>query len=183
MPAMAIGAPLMAIVAGWSMRAMVTGTPAPGVSALRLLEALIPHARAAGKQVLVAGIGAGNGPSVPSHDSFGFARAGLMHKVGFRFGRWPDLIFIQRMVQAAGRPGAYSPAVTRVPVARADASGGDISGTEEDRRIKGGRRSGCCRGACRACAGMPAGLAVRRVRCCRCRSASASSMAGRQNNS
>ncbi|MBV8406659.1 MAG: GNAT family N-acetyltransferase, partial [Alphaproteobacteria bacterium] len=41
------------------------------------------------------------------HEAFGFRRAGLLEKVGWRFGRWTDSLLMQR---ALG-PGGTEPAV------------------------------------------------------------------------
>lgn len=60
-----------------------------------LLTALIPRAAALGKHVLVAGIEAGNQPSIRLHEQLGFMRTGLMPEVGIKFGRWLDLQFMQ----------------------------------------------------------------------------------------
>ncbi|MCW0182038.1 GNAT family N-acetyltransferase [Zavarzinia sp.] len=60
-----------------------------------LLTALIPRAAALGKHVLVAGIEAGNQPSIRLHEQLGFIRTGLMPEVGSKFGRWLDLQFMQ----------------------------------------------------------------------------------------
>lgn len=60
-----------------------------------LLTALIPRAAALGKHVLVAGIEAGNQPSIRLHEQLGFIRTGLMPEVGTKFGRWLDLQFMQ----------------------------------------------------------------------------------------
>ncbi|PWR24655.1 GNAT family N-acetyltransferase [Zavarzinia aquatilis] len=60
-----------------------------------LLTALIPRAAALGKHVLVAGIEAGNQPSIRLHEQLGFLRTGLMPEVGIKFGRWLDLQFMQ----------------------------------------------------------------------------------------
>lgn len=60
-----------------------------------LMQALIQHAREAGKHVMVAGIEAGNENSIRLHEKLGFQRVGLLPQVGTKFGRWLDLCFMQ----------------------------------------------------------------------------------------
>ena len=37
-----------------------------------------------------------NDPSIHLHESLGFARVGALFSVGFKFGRWLDVVFMQR---------------------------------------------------------------------------------------
>jgi phosphinothricin acetyltransferase len=64
-----------------------------------LVEALIGHARAMDKHVMVAGIEAANEPSLKLHARLGFAEVGHLKSVGRKFGRWLDLVFMQLMLQ------------------------------------------------------------------------------------
>jgi len=54
-------------------------------------------ARAAGmhKHVMIAGIDADNAASIGLHRSLGFTSVGHFHEVGFKFGRWLDLVFME----------------------------------------------------------------------------------------
>jgi len=61
-----------------------------------LIEALAERARGLGKHVLVAGIAADNEPSLALHRKLGFSETGRMTEVGFKFGRWLDLVLMQR---------------------------------------------------------------------------------------
>jgi L-amino acid N-acyltransferase YncA len=61
-----------------------------------LLEALIPRAAALGKHVMVGGIDAENTASLRFHERLGFERVAHFKEVGFKFGRFLDLIFVQR---------------------------------------------------------------------------------------
>ena len=61
-----------------------------------LMEALIERATALGKHVMVAAIEAGNRPSIALHERLGFVQTGHMPEVGTKFGRWLDLVFLQR---------------------------------------------------------------------------------------
>jgi phosphinothricin acetyltransferase len=63
-----------------------------------LLVELIAHAVALGKHVMVAGIDADNAVSIGLHQRLGFTVVGRFHEVGFKFGRWLDLVFLQRRV-------------------------------------------------------------------------------------
>jgi phosphinothricin acetyltransferase len=47
---------------------------------------------------MIAGIDAENAPSIRLHESMGFSRAGRFHEVGFKFGRWLDLEFLQCII-------------------------------------------------------------------------------------
>ena len=61
-----------------------------------LLVALIEHARAIGKHVMVAGIAGENDVSLRLHARHGFVETARMPEVGQKFGRWLDLVFMQR---------------------------------------------------------------------------------------
>jgi L-amino acid N-acyltransferase YncA len=62
----------------------------------RLMEALLPRARALGKHVMIGGIDADNAPSIRMHERLGFERSAHMKEVGRKFDRWLDLVFMQR---------------------------------------------------------------------------------------
>lgn len=57
-----------------------------------LMAALIPACRAHGAHVLIACITAENEHSCRFHASLGFHRASLFHAVGYKFGRWLDVV-------------------------------------------------------------------------------------------
>lgn len=61
-----------------------------------LLEALIEAATEAGFRQMIAQIVAGEGGSVPLHRRFGFVEVGRTRSVGRKFGRWLDVITMQR---------------------------------------------------------------------------------------
>jgi phosphinothricin acetyltransferase len=61
-----------------------------------LLSALIGRAEAAGKHVIIGGIEATNAVSIHLHASLGFTEVGRLPEVGHKFGRWLDLIFMQK---------------------------------------------------------------------------------------
>ena len=66
-----------------------------------LVEPLFGLAAGLGKHVMVAGIEAANPASIRLHERLGFERAGLLREVGTKFGRWLDLVFMQRFIAAA----------------------------------------------------------------------------------
>jgi phosphinothricin acetyltransferase len=63
----------------------------------QLLQDLISHAEAAGLKEMIAVIAdQGAEASLALHHKFGFAETGRMGKVGFKFGRWVGIIFLQK---------------------------------------------------------------------------------------
>ena len=66
-----------------------------------LLGTLVERAGTFGLHVLVAGIEAGNEPSIALHRRHGFVETGRMPEVGRKFDRWLDLVFMQRRIGAA----------------------------------------------------------------------------------
>jgi len=68
----------------------------------QLVEALFPLALAQGKHVMVGGIDAENAGSRRFHERLGFVPAGHFREVGHKFGRWLDLVFVQRWLDAPG---------------------------------------------------------------------------------
>jgi L-amino acid N-acyltransferase len=63
-----------------------------------LLEALFPRAAALDKHVMIAGVDAANSASIRFHERLGFERAAHLKEVGHKFGRWLDLVFLQRWI-------------------------------------------------------------------------------------
>jgi phosphinothricin acetyltransferase len=68
--------------------------------ASRLLEALVDEARRLGKHVMIAGVAADNNASIRLHLRHGFVETGRMPEVGIKFGRWLDLVFLQKTLAA-----------------------------------------------------------------------------------
>lgn len=60
-----------------------------------LVAELLKRASGMGKHVMIAGIDADNAASIGLHQSLGFTTVGHFHEVGFKFGRWLDLVFLQ----------------------------------------------------------------------------------------
>ena len=63
-----------------------------------LVSALIARAEAAGVHVMVGAIDAGNASSIHLHRSLGFQEVGRMPQTGIRFGRWLNLVLLQRIL-------------------------------------------------------------------------------------
>lgn len=68
----------------------------------RLLEELIARARALGKHVMVAGVDSENTASLHFLTAHGFVPAGELREVGFKFGRYLNLNFLQLFLNAPG---------------------------------------------------------------------------------
>ena len=72
-----------------------------------LLAALIAGCERAGARQMIAVIGdRGNAASIRLHAGAGFAPIGVLHDVGWKFGRWLDVVLMQRPLG----PGAQVPA-------------------------------------------------------------------------
>jgi len=64
----------------------------------RLLEALVDAATTQQVHVLVGGIDAANTASIALHEQLGFVHCGTVREAGFKFGRWLDLAFYQKVL-------------------------------------------------------------------------------------
>jgi L-amino acid N-acyltransferase YncA len=60
-----------------------------------LVKAVIDHARQKKMHVIIAGVDAAVGASIGLHLSLGFREVAYFKEVGFKFGRWLDLKFLQ----------------------------------------------------------------------------------------
>ena len=65
-----------------------------------LMEALIERARQSEVHVLVAGIDADNVESIRFHERMQFVEVARMPETGRKFGRWLDLVLMQRILEA-----------------------------------------------------------------------------------
>lgn len=63
-----------------------------------LLSYLINHAKQAGMHAMIAGIDGHNTASINLHSSFGFVQVAHFKEVGFKFGRWLDVLFLQLLL-------------------------------------------------------------------------------------
>ena len=69
-----------------------------------LVEALLPRALKLGKHVMIGSIDATNHASVRFHARLGFEPVAHFREVGHKFGRWLDLMFMQRLLDPPGAP-------------------------------------------------------------------------------
>lgn len=65
-----------------------------------LLQPLLQIAKERGLRTMIAGITADNAASLRLHEKLGYERAGVIREAGWKFERWLDLVFLQRMLQA-----------------------------------------------------------------------------------
>ncbi len=63
----------------------------------RLLEILVHEGEKAGLHYLLARISQGNEASIHIHTQFGFTHVGVMHQVGFKFGKYLDVHMMERV--------------------------------------------------------------------------------------
>lgn len=64
----------------------------------RLLAELIARATAIGHHTIIAGIDREQTGSMALHARHGFVEAGHLHQVGFKFGRWLDVVFMEKTI-------------------------------------------------------------------------------------
>ena len=63
-----------------------------------LLAPLIEGAKARGLHAIIAVIDADNEPSLRLHAAFGFEKVGHFKQTGFKFGRWLDVVYMEKLV-------------------------------------------------------------------------------------
>lgn len=64
----------------------------------RLLAPLIPAAEERGLHAIIAAIDAENDASLRLHARFGFEPVGRFRRVGYKFGRWLDVVYLERLL-------------------------------------------------------------------------------------
>ena len=70
----------------------------------KLLDALITDCERAGARQMIAVIGdSGNTASIRVHAATGFAPIGVLPDVGWKFGRWLDVVLMQRALGSGAR--------------------------------------------------------------------------------
>ncbi|MGE0447381.1 MAG: N-acetyltransferase family protein [Vicinamibacterales bacterium] len=69
-----------------------------------LLEAIVDRARQQGYHNVVGGIDRDNAVSIRLHERLGFEHCGTVRHAGFKFGRWLDLVFYQRLLDTPSQP-------------------------------------------------------------------------------
>jgi L-amino acid N-acyltransferase len=70
----------------------------------RLMEQLIAIAQEQEYHVMVGGIDITNAASIALHEKLGFTHAGTIRQAAFKFGRWLDLGFYQRVLETPHAP-------------------------------------------------------------------------------
>lgn len=71
----------------------------------QLLAPLIESAAAIGLHAILAAIDAENQASIRLHAGFGFEKVGQFRQVGFKFNRWLDVVYMERLLAAPGGEG------------------------------------------------------------------------------
>lgn len=69
-----------------------------------ILTELIAEAERRGVHAMIGGIDADNASSIALHERLGFHLVGRLPQVGFKFGRWLDLVFYQRLLSTPAEP-------------------------------------------------------------------------------
>lgn len=73
------------------------GMRGQGISKVLLTE-IISLATSAGMHALIAGVDSENSVSLQLHQKFGFEQVARFKEVGFKFNRWLDLIFLEKIL-------------------------------------------------------------------------------------
>jgi phosphinothricin acetyltransferase len=68
-----------------------------GIGSL-LLEDLIARAREVGHRVIIAAIDADQPASIALHAKFDFKKVGHFKQVGFKFGRWLNVVYMELLL-------------------------------------------------------------------------------------
>lgn len=69
-----------------------------------LMTGIIDTATAAGMHALVGAVSSENEVSIALHERFGFVEVGRMPQAGAKFGRWLDLVWLQRLLDDRPAP-------------------------------------------------------------------------------
>lgn len=69
-----------------------------------LMTGIIDTAAAAGVHALVGAVSSENEVSIALHERFGFVEVGRMPQVGAKFGRWLDLVWLQKLLDDRPAP-------------------------------------------------------------------------------
>jgi L-amino acid N-acyltransferase YncA len=70
----------------------------------QLLLQLVERASQQGYRTMIGGIDADNRASIALHEAQGFVHAGTIRDAGYKFGRWLDLAFYQKVLPGPQRP-------------------------------------------------------------------------------
>ena len=69
-----------------------------------LIQPLIQSAHSKGYHAIIAGIDSLNDSSIRLHASFGFVEVAHFRQVGYKFGRWLDLTFMELLLDTPAHP-------------------------------------------------------------------------------
>lgn len=72
--------------------------------ATALLGRLVADAADAGLHAMIGGVSADQPASIALHEKLGFHEAGRIRQAGAKFGRWLDLVLMQRLLDDRGAP-------------------------------------------------------------------------------
>lgn len=72
--------------------------------ATALMRELIAVAESQDYHVMIGGIDVTNAASIALHEKLGFTHAGTIRESGFKFGRWLDLAFYQKILATPASP-------------------------------------------------------------------------------
>ncbi|HVY70986.1 MAG TPA: GNAT family N-acetyltransferase [Verrucomicrobiae bacterium] len=70
----------------------------------RLLQEIVAAAQQQDYHMLVGVIDAANAVSIRLHEGAGFVHCGTMRQAGFKFGRWLDVVFYQKILSTPTQP-------------------------------------------------------------------------------
>jgi L-amino acid N-acyltransferase YncA len=96
------GYPVLVAAEGRAVTVHVRADRRRGGIGSALVGALLEPARALGKHAILGAIDAANEPSIRLHERLGFARVAHLPEVGRKFGRWLDLVLVQRLLDERG---------------------------------------------------------------------------------
>jgi phosphinothricin acetyltransferase len=63
-----------------------------------LMQGMVERAKALGHHTIIAAVDSEQPASLALHKKYGFVEAGRLREAGFKFGKWLDAIYMQRMV-------------------------------------------------------------------------------------
>jgi L-amino acid N-acyltransferase len=69
-----------------------------------LLQEIVTAAQEQNYHVMIGVIDSANAVSIQLHEKFGFSYAGAIRQCGFKFGRWLDVVFYQRIFSTPSEP-------------------------------------------------------------------------------